>query len=427
MIRAFPDFKEIPQYTGAYRPYNFEIFRDLLADGGMAHRAEDFLHASGKLQALAYKYENERNLRTPDYAGFQLLGLNDYSGQGSALVGVLNVHWREKGYLTAEEWRESCSETVPLARFPRFVYTSADTLDIPVEVYHAAAAPLDAVQCTYVLSGLGPDITGTLPLATLPVGKNIAAGHVSHPLAAAAAPAKATLTVTIADGDRVVGRNHWDFWVYPSDIAMPSAEGIHITSVLDDEARDVLSRGGKVLLTAAGKVTYGSDVVQHYLPVFWNTSWFKMRPPHTTGAVIDTQHPLFAHGFPTDTWTNLNWWQLLNKAQVINLADFPVDYQSPIQPIDTWHISRRLGMVVEANVLGGKLLMTTMDIDTDLDRRVVARQMRSAILSYMQSDAFAPTLTIEPQVIADLYTKHAPRVDMYTNGSPDELKPAIIR
>ena len=101
---AFPDFKEIPQYTGAYKAKNFEIFRDLLHDNGMASMAEKFLMASGRLQTLCYKYEIERNLRTRDYAGFQLLGLNDYSGQGTALVGPLNVHWREKGYVTARDW-----------------------------------------------------------------------------------------------------------------------------------------------------------------------------------------------------------------------------------------------------------------------------------------------------------------------------------
>lgn len=425
---AFPDLKEIDQYTGAYKAYNFEIFRDLLTENGMADRAEDFLHASGKLQAMAYKYETERNLRTSDYAGFQLLGLNDYSGQGSALVGVLNVHWREKGYCTAEEWREFCSPVVPLARFPKFVFTDAEMLDIPVEVYHAGQAPLSGVSCTYTLSGLGEELRGHLPLRTLPVGKNIQAGRIIQPLAAITTPAKATLTVSIADAEGIlIGHNHWELWVYPAAQALPEPGDIYLAEVLDDKALAVLSQGGKVLLTSAGKVTYGSDIVQHYLPVFWNTSWFKMRPPHTTGATIDTSHPLFAHGFPTDDWSNLNWWELLNKAQVINLTDFPVHYQSPIQPIDTWHISRKIGMLVEANVLGGKLLMTTMDITNALDRRVVARQMRSAILRYMQSPDFAPTLTIEPSLIADLFTKHGPKVDMYTNGSPDELKPAIVR
>ena len=91
-----------------------------------------------------------------------------------------------------------------------------------------------------------------------------------------------------------------------------------------------------------------------------------MRPPHTTGAYIDKSHPLFAR-FPTDDWGNLNWWELLNRAQVMNLLELPTDYQSPVQPIDTWHLSRKLGMIVEAKVLNGKLFMTTMDINNKPD------------------------------------------------------------
>lgn len=179
-----------------------------------------------------------------------------------------------------------------------------------------------------------------------------------------------------------------------------------------------------MLVAAAGKVRYGSDVKQYYLPVFWNTSWFKMRPPHTTGAYIDSTHPLF-NDFPTDDWSNLNWWELLNHAQVMNLAEFPASYQSPVQPIDTWHVSRKLGMVAEANVLNGKLLITTMDIASNLDTRIVARQMRHAIISYMKSDNFKPAISVQPQVIADLFEKSAPAVNMYTKDSPDELKPKL--
>jgi hypothetical protein len=150
-----------------------------------------------------------------------------------------------------------------------------------------------------------------------------------------------------------------------------------------------------------------------------------MRPPHTTGAYIDNQHPLFKYGFPTDDWSNLNWWELLNRAQVMNLMELPADYQPPIQPIDTWHVSRKLGMLIEANVLKGRLLMTTMDIDSDLDYRVVARQMRYAILDYMTSDDFKPALTLDPKTVTDFFTKDGPQVNMYTKASPDELKPKL--
>ena len=76
-------------------------------------------------------------------------------------------------------------------------------------------------------------------------------------------------------------------------------------------------------------------------------------------------------------------------------------------------------------MLKGKLLMTTMDITSDLENRLVARQMRQAILAYMESDDFQPSLTLQPKVITNLFTKDAPKVDMFTNESPDELKPKL--
>ncbi len=434
---AFPDLKEGSQYTGAYKAGNLDIFADLLERGGMASQAEKFLMASGRLQTLAYKYELERNLRTPEYAGFQLLGLNDYSGQGSALVGVLNVFWREKGYCTAADWSQFCSPIVPLARFPRFVFTDKDVITIPVELYNAYSEPLknatahwkilDASGKTVVKDGMLPAGNGTALRNLLPLGKNIELGTVTIHSAQVKEPIKQTLVVYLtADNAKGIKiENSWDFWIYPSEVQMPVSDGIYITDTLDNKALATLKAGGKVLIEAAGKVTLGSDIKQTYLPVFWNTSWFKMRPPHTTGAAIDTTHPLFRHGFTTDDWGNLNWWELLNRAQVMNLRELPASYQPPIQPIDTWHVSRKTGMLIEANVGGGKLLMTTMDISTDLDRRIVARQMRSAILSYMQSIDFNPSLSLSTETIDHFFTTMAPPVDMFTKDSPDELKPKL--
>lgn len=443
---AFPDFKEIDQYTGVYKARNFEIFRDLLADNGMASQAEHFLDASSRLQVLAYKYEIERNLRTRDYAGFQLLGLNDYSGQGTALVGPLNVHWREKSYIDAPSWREFCSPVVPLARFPKFVYENTDTLVVPVELYNASGEELTDASCSYtVYDAKGSKLLcgfGMWKIAKQgSVGKNIALGTIRIPLADLPTPAKFTLAVKIVASNDLpslgegsgVGFNHWDFWVYPSSKQMLSTplpwEGqgggsLLLTDTLDQRALDVLANGGDVLITAAGKVRFGNDVVHRYLPVFWNTSWFKMRPPHTTGSYILKNHPVFGV-FPTDDWQNLNWWELVNGAQVMNLSEFPRDYQPIVQPIDTWHVSRKLGMLIEARVLNGRVLMTTMDITRDLEHRPVARQLRKSILEYMQSDRFQPVISLEPQTLTNLFERTAPPVNMFTNESPDELKPAL--
>lgn len=421
---AFPDFKEIPQYTGVYKARNFELFQDLLRDHGMQSQAGHFLMSSGRLQVLCYKYEIERNLRTQDYAGFQLLALNDYSGQGTALVGPLNVHWKEKGYCTAREWRQFCSPVVPLARFPRFVFTDSDVV-VSIDVYNAWQEPLHQARLTWTVEGL--DAKGQSDFMELPVGRNVGVLTI-RPLQGMAnvdtdIPRKLKLKVMVTADNAPAFHNSWDFWLYPQQVDMPQTK-VYETDTLDSSAIDVLQKGGDVLLTAAGKVRYGNDVKHSFLPVFWNTSWFKMRPPHTTGAYIDSRHPVFRH-FPTDDWQNLNWWELTHRAQVMNLSEFPADYQPIVQPIDTWHISRKLGMMIEAKVLNGRLLMTTMDISHALDIRPVARQLRYSILKYMDSPDFKPTTTVPVATIRHLYECEAPKVDMFTNESPDELKPKL--
>ena len=171
--------------------------------------------------------------------------------------------------------------------------------------------------------------------------------------------------------------------------------------------------------------TANKEVKQYFTPVFWNTSWFKMRPPHTTGIFLNEYHPLFRE-FPTEFHSNLQWWELLNKAQVMQFTDFPAEFQPTVQSIDTWFISRKIGMLFEANVLNGKLMMTSMDITSQPEKRIVARQMHKAILDYMNSDAFRPDTRISPEQIQTLFTKIAGDVKSYTKDSPDELKPSIV-
>ena len=404
---AFPDLKETDQYTGAYKARNFEIFRDLLAAHGMAAQADKFLMASGRLQTLAYKYEIERHLRTPGYAGFQLLGLNDYSGQGTALVGVLNVHWREKGYCTAADWREFCSDVVPLASLPRFTYSTSDTLRAHTLLYNMSDREVSRLRYSIA------DGQRVLKEGVCAVGEDIV-----YQLSTIEKACKLTLTLTADAGHR----NHWNVWVYPEGVKSERVKsGQYMTSSLDS-ALTALAAGRDVLLLAGGQIKYGNDVVHRLLPVFWNTSWFKMKPPHTTGAYIQAGHPIF-RDFPTDEWQDLQWWELTNRAQCINLAEFPSDYQPIVQPIDTWHLSRKLGMLVEARVGKGRLILTTFDLSTALDRRIVARQLRQSIMQYMQSPDFRPALTLEPETLRHLFEREAPAVDMFTKESPDELKP----
>jgi len=381
--------------------------------------ARDFMMASGKLQALCYKHEIEKTLRTPGYAGFQLLCLNDYSGQGTALVGVLDVFWDEKGYIDAQAFRRFCCETVPLIRTEKFTYRNNETLEADVEISHFGQEPLHSAILTWTLKDAYGKLyaKGDLAPKDVPIGNCFKIGNIIIPLSKIDKAMKLNLEISISGTNFV---NDWDFFVYPT-FGKPDIAGVHETDTLDNVALEILKNGGNVLLLTAGKVEYGKDVVQHFLPVFWNTSWFKMRPPHTTGILVNPYHPVFSD-FPTDYHSNLQWWELVHNAQVMQLSDFPKGFQPLIQTIDTWFINRKLGMLFEAKALNGKIIVCSVDLKSNWENRPVAQQLYASIVQYMQSNKFRPTYDVDVQNIQDIYRKEGERVKTYTNDSPDELK-----
>ena len=419
---VFPDFTEINKYTGVMRARNFELFRQDLKDRNMGDLSAEFLKASGKVQALAYKHEIEKTLRTPDYAGFQLLCLNDYSGQGTALVGVLNAFWEEKGYINAEEFRKFCDSTVLLSRIEKFVYQNNESLEALIEVSHFGEKPMrNATVLWRIKDEFGGVISkGQFNAGTVEIGNCRQIGKVNYSLNSFEKAQKLNLEVCF---ENTSISNNWDFWVYPAVLPKQDITDIYITDKIDGKTKEILSQGGKVLILLAGKIEQGKDVVQYMTPSFWNTSWFKMRPPHTEGTLVHNFHPVF-RDFPTDYYTGLQWWELINKAQVMEMNSFPASFQPIIQPIDTWFINRKLGMLFEANIGKGKIMVCSADLRNDMENRPVARQMYYSILKYMNSNLFTPEKSLDLSLIEDLTRIEGERINIETIDAPDELKDA---
>lgn len=398
---AYPNFDEIKKYTGALKAKNFELFKENLKDHHMADQAHDFLMASGKLQASCYKQEIEATLRTPNLAGFQLLSLNDFSGQGTALVGVLDAFWDEKGYISAKEFKSFSNEVVPLVRLPKYTFSTSENLTASVEVANFSGKQLENTNSKWELLDEENAVvkSGYLENKTIPLGKGNEIGNINLPLHFVSKASKYILRVTV--GQHV---NNWNIWVYPNKIDTVNTSKIYITKNLDSKATKILKQGGKVLLLAAGTVENGKDIIQYQTPVFWNTSWFKMRPPHTTGILIKNQHPVFNH-FPTDYYADLQWWEISNRQQIMNLENFPPSFKPIIQPIDTWFLNRRLAMLFEAKVNGGDLMVCSIDLKADGQNRPVAKQLYQSVLKYITSDGFHPTEEVSEAVIKELFEK----------------------
>lgn len=399
---VYPDFKEIAKYTGVLRAGNFEIFRDSLREHHMLDQAEAFLMASGTLQAMLYKEEVEAALRTPGFGGFQLLDLHDFPGQGTALVGVLDPFWDSKGYITADEFHRFCAETVPLARMTKRTWTTAERFAADVEIAHFGPAPLENAQPTWSLCYADgrQAAAGRLPAKTIPLGNCIPLGRIDTSLASFSAPAKLVLTVGL---EGTTYTNSWDLWVYPADLKPAVPADLIVAETLDDATLAALTAGKRVLLVPR-LPTINSDIPAGFTSIFWNTAWTRRQPPHTLGILCDPQHPALA-AFPTESQSNWQWWELVTRSRPMILDGFPADFRPIVQVIDDWNTNRKLGLVFEARLGGGKLLVTSIDLRTDLDARPVARQMLTSLLGYMASEQFAPSREVSVEMIRGLLRK----------------------
>jgi hypothetical protein len=402
---AFPNFAELPKYTGYLQPKNLEIFRDFLAARGMLEQADDFLLASGKLQVLCYKEEIESALRTPEMGGFQLLGLSDFPGQGTALVGVLDAFWEEKGYVSAAEFRRFCASTVPLARLERRVFTTGEHLQATVEIAQFGPRPLHHAKVQWQLAGPGPSIAAQGEFADCEIGLGTGAsvGKIDVPLRPLRAPAKYQLRVAVAGTEFA---NDWDVWVYPDAPATPPSPpaGVRVAREFDAAVRADLEAGGTVFLALdparvrvdapEGRIDLG------FSSIFWNTAWTKRQAPQTLGILCDPRSPALA-AFPTERWSNWQWWYPIRHAAPMILDDFPRGLRPIVQVVPDWNAPHKLALAFEARVGRGRLLVTSIDLlAADLDP--VRRQLRDSLLAYAGSDAFAPTVTVSPDQVRNL-------------------------
>lgn len=394
---VYPNLAEIPKYTGYLKPRNFEIFRDTLAAHHLADQAHDFLIASGRLQILCYKEDIETALRTREMGGFQLLGLSDFPGQGTALVGVLDAFWEEKGYVTPAEFRRFCNSTVPLARLDRRVFTADEHLVADVEVAHFGRAPLVRTVASWRLTGdNGRAVArGQFEPRDIPVGAGNALGHIDLALQAVPAPGRYKLVVSL---EGTAFENDWDVWVYPpaERVATVPSANVALTSAWDEAARAKLQAGGTVwLMIPPDRVRPDprkGPVALGFSSIFWNTAWTNGQAPHTLGILCDPKHPALST-FPTDAFSNWQWWYPVRHAAVMILDSLPAELRPTVQVVDDWFTNRKLALVFEARVGRGKLLVTSIDLgDAVLDP--VRRQLRTSLFEYIASARFNPSVVV---------------------------------
>lgn len=390
---VYPNFREIKKYTGVLKPKNFEIFKESLQAHKMEHLADSFLLASGKLQSLCYKADIEAALRTPGFAGFQLLDLHDFPGQGTALVGILDPFWEEKGYISPEEYSQFCNTTVPLARLEKRIFTEGETMTAKIEVAHFGKKSLQSIRPKWQLVENGVIISeGMLDQRDIPIGNAIQLGKVVYNFQNKNEPRKLSLKINIEKFE-----NSWDIWVYPENQRI-ELKDVRVVENLDKSTLAYIQNGGKVLLSLGkGKVSseMGGNIGVGFSSIFWNTAWTGGQKTHTLGILCDPSHPALK-SFPSEYYSNWQWWDAMKYADALILDSLAINLKPIVRIIDDWVSNRNLALIFEARIGKGRIVVSGTDLVNNLASRPEARQLRFSLMQYMNSDTFKPNVDINP-------------------------------
>lgn len=387
-FQIHPDFQELEKYRGVLKPSHLELLHNRAAESGLLTQAANFQAASGRLAALCYREEIEAALRTPGMAGFQLLDLQDFPGQGGAFVGILDSFMDAKGLIAAEQWRSFCSEVVPLVRLGRYTWTAGEQIAAPIEVAHYGPEDLTGVTVSLTITdAMGTAISeGLFADLNLPKGCLSVVGMLVYEIPRDVYAQRWSLRVAIGDTSY---SNEYPLWVYPEprNVSIPSS--VFVADAFDEGVKRELRNGRSVLLVPPAGGDFGNGPSGAFIPDFWCYTMFKKYdPPGTLGILCDPSHPAL-EGFPTAFHAEWQWWHLMKNSRAVVLDKAGPDYRPIVQVIDNVARQHRLGLAFEAKVGDGRLLICSIDLWSQQDRPE-ARQLLQSLLHYCESERFEP-------------------------------------
>lgn len=403
---AYPDFDVIEKFTGYLQPSNYKVFKEHCKRQGLYGLNHEFAYASGRNQLRLYKEDIEANLRTKELYGFEMLDLHDYLGQGTALVGVLDAFWNEKGYVKPWEFRQFCDSTILLARFPTYVFehngNTNNNPEISVEVCHFGVENYDNCVIKWWIEK-EHDIAiaqEELSVGTIAVGQNTPLGKITLPVDRIQKNSRLELALFLyrqidIDTYEEITSNTWEFFVYCIDNKKKEKDGVVYTHIWQ-EAKSALTESKRVIYSPRlSELSYECPPIS-IKNVFWNAQ-MGAKWGRSLGLLIDETSPIFQE-FPTDKTGGWQWEEILSCARAFDISGFGYSDFEPegvvpiVRVIDDWNRNLPLALIFEVRTDKGKLLVVSADLDLKQNQktRFAARALKMALINYVASEVFQP-------------------------------------
>jgi hypothetical protein len=406
--QIYPNYDEIEKYKGVMKPWNFEVFRDRLNENNLSDQAKEFFRASGALSVICYKADIEMALRTRGFGGFHLLDLQDFPGQGTALVGLLDAFMDSKGLVTPQEFNQFCNRVVPLAVMEKYCWTNGESFKAKIQVANYSEAALKGQKVSWELKNdRGVMIDKNVAAADIMQGDLTDIANLNIDLSKISKAEKLTLSISL-EGTRY--KNSYPIWVYPADADTRIPANIVVSAKLDKATLLKLNEGESVLLFPVSGDIKDLSVGGLFTPDYWNYRMFKgisesiSKPvsPGTMSILTDPRLPLFSE-FPTEFYTNWQWWPIVKNSRPFILDNTSKDYRPLVQVVDNIERNHKLGLIFEFAVGKGKLLVCMSDLNVISDKPE-GRQLYHSILKYMSSDKFNPEQIISKEELIRLFS-----------------------
>ena len=194
--------------------------------------------------------------------------------------------------------------------------------------------------------------------------------------------------------------NSWKIWIVPTNPKLDSPKVLLTSSFA--EAQTNLAKGGTVLfLPTQGSIRKRQDA--SFLPAFWSPVYFTNQAG-TMGLLIQNNHPALAD-FPTEEYCNWQWWSLLTPCAGSVVLDQVKHIQPIAQTIDAFSRNQKLGLIFEAKVGFGRLLVCSANLSGDTDP--MRRQMRASLVRYLSGPTPASLAKISESELSALFCEES--------------------
>ncbi len=389
-FEMLPDFDELQDFKGVTRPDNFEIIKNRAKERGMLPDWKKYVEATGELALLCYREEVEAVLRTKEMSGLSLLGIQDFSGQGTALVGMMNSHLEKKPFDFSDpcRFRSFFTQSLPLVLLKKYTYTYEEAIEFQVLVANYSKDELTGgfeikliehgSQRVAASRNLGEDKVFTK-------GSLESAGKTSFMLKDVFADSDTArrLDIVVLSKTKEDVKNTYPVWIYP-DLVPICPSDIYETETLDDKAKKLLEEGGTVFLAPpSDKEHIPNSIKGQFSTDFWSVGTFDFQEGGM-GQYIDKEHPVFRN-FPTESYTQWQWWPMANQRAVI----LNKDIKPIIIEMDSYSYLRKMAQLFEGRCKNGRVMVSTLGLK-ELQNYPEARALLRCIYDYVKCDDFCP-------------------------------------